>query len=284
MRSFSSLLVLETLLDSVASSDPILNSVVNQVFQPHVRIVERSCSTRLGEPVDVNFEAEGKVELATGQRLSRSRIEALLGRGVYRVATRTLSTCVSGGGVCAACYAASRPLEEVRDVNDIVVVHPLFDKGSEVFGPLAPREVVSLGLDPDSYTSLLVFVNGEPLDPSEFSVSGSSLTVIRTLPINSYIVVRYQSVTRVPYMFWLANTYSGSLLGVKALPAPLLSVRSLLLTELVANSPLETLLDETRALSSIPEGMLEFASHTQDKLERALFLISLRAIYDNVQV
>lgn len=290
MRSFSSLLVFETAFDNMVSDDPVLNNMQQQVFEPEYDIVEYACDTNLGEVIDVNFEAEGRVELATGDRLNHYRIRELLEQGVYLVRTRTLSTCISNGGVCAACYSASRPKENVPQVGDRVTVLPLFDKGSEVIGPIDVGSTYDLSLGPSSYDSVLVFVDGGIAAEDSYTISDKKLTVVYNPsppsegggPRHPYLVIRYQSLTRVPYMLWLANTYSGSLLGIKPLPGPLLSVRSLLLSESLKDSPIDTLLADTKLIQAIPANMLEYAAGTQDVLERSLFLIALRAIYDSV--
>lgn len=290
MRAFSSLLVFETAFDNMVSDDPILNNMQQQVFEPVFNIIEDACDTNLGETIDVNFEAEGRVELATGSSLSRSRITELLEQGIYTVRTRTLSTCISQGGVCAACYHASRPAEEYPSLGYPVTILPIFDKGTDVIGPVINGNSYELTLPVGSYTDLVVFLNGRVLDPQNYEVSGRRFTLLDGVyggggeggRYEPYLTVRYQSLTRVPYMLWLANTYSGSLLGIKPLPGPLLSVRSLLLSESLKDSPVDTLLADTKLIQAIPANMVEYATGTQDVLERSLFLIALRAIYDSV--
>lgn len=283
MRSYSSLLIFETALDSIHTSDAGLNSLVRHVFYPQFRVVEHDCNTHLGETVDVNFEAEGRIELATGLPISRDRIVYLLSQGIYTVQTRTLSTCISEGGICAKCYAASRPLEDVPEVDDIVTVRPLYDRSTEVLYTSGTTDLLTLGTDSDSYEHLLLYVNGQLQDTSTYSVEGTSLRLTSPVPSGTNLVVRYITETRVPFMLCLAETYAGSLLGLKPLPRPLLPVRGLLLNHQIPEGLVTMLIEDAKKSGVIPPSMLEYLGNIEDKLERALFLMTLRSIYSNVQ-
>lgn len=282
MRSYSSLLVFETVFDSVSSSDLALASLVRYVFQPSFTVLEEDCHTRLGETIDVNFEAEGKIELATDTPLSRDRITTLLSQGVYKVQVRSLSTCITPYGVCASCCKASRPLLPRPAVEDVVQIEPLYERDTEVLYTSGPTTTFTLSVDSESYTTLLIYKNGVLQDPSTYTVNGYSLQMSTTVPKDSYLVVRYVTNTRVPFLLWLANTYCGSLLGVKSLPGPMLPVRSLLLTDYVPESIVNDLVEDTKNMSAIPPNMLEYLDSIEDRLEKALFLIALRTIYGNV--
>lgn len=282
MRSYSSLLVFETLFDSVQPGNTDFDSLARQIFHPQLRVVEHDCGTRLGETVDVNFEAEGRIELATGLPISRDRIVELLSQGVYTVQTRTLSTCISEEGVCAECYAASRPLEPVPAIDSVVTIDPMHDRGTEVLYASGASGTFTLGTDADSYDHLLLFVNGQIQDPASYSVDGTTLRLVQSVPAGTNMVARFITETRAPFMLWLAGTYSGSLLGVKALPGPMLPIRSLLLRQLIPDGLVDLLIESTKKMSSVPPSMVEYVDRTEDRLERALFLIALRVIYSNV--
>lgn len=284
MRSYSALLVLENVFDSIDTSDLILSDLCQRIFHPKVEIVEDYCHTLLGEEIDVNYEIEGYIELSTGESLTRTRIEELLSFGIYKVRIRSISTCISEGGVCAKCYHSSRPDEPYPEIGSIVTVDPIFVKSTEVL-ILDSRLTLSLSLDSDSYDSLLVYCNQGLQPSSSYTVDGTSLVFNDTslLP-GTPVVVRYQSITTVPYMLWLADTYSGSLLGVKSLPGPLLPVSPLRLVETLPEYLLEPLLSALSSDSSMaPGNLVEYAHTIQDSLEKSLFCIALRTIYDAVQ-
>lgn len=283
MRSYSSLLVFESVFDSMDQIDRDLVSLANQVFSPTVRIVENDCGTLLGELIDVNFEAEGRVELATDLPISRTRIIDLLSNGVYQVFVRTLATCISEGGVCAKCYAASRPDAPPKSVGDRVEVTPVFERSTEVLYTSAPTSALPLSVPSDSYESILLFSNGVLLPSSSYNVTGDTLQLVSPVPSDTYLVARYLTTTRAPYLLYLAETYSGSLLGVKALPRPLLSIRPKLLVDNISEGLLEDVVQATKKFKAIPPNMLEYLSNTHDTLEKTLFVIALRTIYASTQ-
>lgn len=281
MRTYSALLVFETVFDSVSSEDQYLQELCQRIFTPRVEVVEHYCNTLLGEEVDVNYEIEGYVELATGETITRTRIEQLLSAGIYKVRIRTLSSCASEGGVCALCYHSSRPDEPEPEVGSIVDILPIFTKSTEILLTDSSSSV-ALSLDDDSYDSVLVYYSESLLDPSEYSISGSRMILNPDIvPPNSQVLVRYRSETRVPFMLWLAETYCGSLLGVKPLPRPLLPLPSLHLTDMVPSHLVDLLIEEmTSERSNVPENLVEYASTVQDLLEKSLFCIAIRTIYD----
>lgn len=281
MRTYSALLVFETVFDSVSSSDVYLQELCQRIFTPRVEVVEHYCSTLLGEEIDVNYEIEGYIELSTGESITRTRIEQLLSKGIYKVRIRTLSSCSSEGGVCALCYHSSRPDEPEPEVGSIVDILPIFTKSTEILLTDSSSSV-TLSLSEDSYDSLLVYYKESLLDPSMYSVSGSRMTIdTDILSPDSQVLVRYRSETRVPFMLWLAETYCGSLLGVKPLPRPLLPLPSLQLVELVPSHLVDILLKEMESeRSNVPENLVEYAGTVTDLLEKALFCIAIRTIYD----
>ena len=281
MRSYSGLLIFENVFDSVTSTDTILSELCTRIFYPSVPIVEDYCNTLLGEEVDVNYEIEGYVELSTGEPLTKSRIEELLYSGTYKVRIRTLSTCVSEGGVCAKCYNSSRQDEPYPEVGSIKTIDPLFVKSTEVILVVSQNEI-TLSLDSGSYDKVLVYCNGQLLYGEDFYIEGQTLR-FNNLEVSpgDYAVVRYISDTKVPYMLWLAGTYSGSLIGVKSLPGPLLPIRSLLLTSLIPEHYVDDLVGHLESDSSrSPGNIVEYLSSIPDLLERALLAIALSVVYD----
>lgn len=281
MRSYSSLLVFENVFDSTSTTDSVIADLCQRLFYPQVEIVEDYCHTLLGEEKEVNYELEGYIELSTGEQITRARIEELLSQGTYVVRVRSLSTCSSEGGVCAKCYHSSRPDEAYPDVGSFVTVAPLFVKSSEVLVTDASNSV-ALTLDQDSYDSVLVYGANTLQPSSSYQISGTTLT-FTSGPVtpNTAVVVRYRSDTKAPFMLWLADTYSGSLLGVKALPGPLLPLPSLQLRSLIPEHQVDALVEALSSSSSrAPENLVEYARGTPDLLEKALFCIALRTIYD----
>lgn len=283
MRSYSALLVFENVFDSVNPLDEALAELCDHVFYPKVTIVEDYCSTLLGEELDVNYEVEGYIELSTGERITRARIEQLLSQGQYKIRVRSLSTCTSEGGVCAKCYHSSRQDEPYPAVGEIRTVAPLFVKSTEVT-VVGQNGVITLTLSEDTFDKVIVYCNDNRYSTGDYKLSGNTLELLdSSIAAGSVAVVRYISETKVPFMLWLAGTYSGSLLGVRQLPGPLLPIRSLLLTSQIPEHTLDSLVELLDSgNSAVPGNMIEYARTVPDLLEKSLFSIALRVIYDVV--
>ena len=88
--------------------------------------------------------------------------------------------------------------------------------------------------------------------------------------------------TRGPFLSWLADTYAGSMLGMKALPSPKLPLRKRLLSGLVPNSMVELLGSQLSNLRGVPAEAISYLDNIKDPLEKALFVIALFSIYLNV--
>lgn len=108
-RNYVNTLLLESAMDSINTSDPLLWSVADTAMAPVVKITEEDCGTLLGESTLADYDAEGLTELATGVPLTRSRINSLRSLGQSFVDVRSLRSCIAQDGVCRVCYAASRP-------------------------------------------------------------------------------------------------------------------------------------------------------------------------------
>lgn len=281
-RSYSSLIVLETLFDSIPNTNIDLNTFVNTIFTPHVSVTETNCGTAVGEMTDVNYELEGKVELSTGLVVSKARIEQLLGQGIYQVPVRTLSTCVAKNGVCQACYHSSRQYDPVPTLNGSVQVFPEYTVWTDATDVLVGTTQIPLSQPLDMYDRLYVYYEGTLLDPSTYTATDTLLTFSSSLPRDGQVVTRYTTITRAPFMAWLADTYAGGLLGLKSLPYPKLPVRKSLLAGLVPESMVELLGNQAAGLKGVPAECIEYLDNIRDPLEKALFIISLFAVYLNV--
>ena len=282
IRSYSNLIVLETIFDSIPPGNFDLDALVTSVFSPSVEIVEADCGTGLGTKVDVNYELEGRVELATGNVLSYNRILVLLSTGNYYTFIRELSSCISQGGVCQKCYHSSRQKDVIPNVGDYVVIQPEYVVGADAILSSAGKKTFTLSQSPELYDRAYVYYEGVLLPESSYTISGTTLTLSSALPRDGQLAVRYTTYIRAPFLFWLATTYSGSLLGIKELPYPALPIRKRLLTSLILTSVLESLVNKATSLKGIPDETLSYMEKIHDPLEKALFVIAIYAVYLNV--
>jgi hypothetical protein len=283
IRSYAGLLILEDIYDYVPTNNQDVVNLANMVFSPNLKVVSEDCGTTLGLFVTVNYTAEGLIELATGLPLSRDRINQLLYDGVYSVATRSTSTCIAANGICATCYAASYPRATKPSVNDRVVVYPEYAVTTDALSGIQGQTVFTLTLNPDQYAYNYVYYNGQLyVEGVDYTISGTSLTLTTPLADDTGITVRYTSYNRAAFLIYLAEQYSGSMLGMLPLPRELLPVRSLLLTSLLNNAILNVVLDLTTSNPSIPSELSSYGASIQDPLEQTLYLLVLQSLFANV--
>lgn len=282
MRSYSGLLVFEDIFDYIPNSNSDVVSLADMVFTPNVPVVLSDCATTLGSYQTVNYELEGRVELSTGLIISKSRIDQLLFNGIYETAVRNLSTCIAPEGVCQACYAATFQNNKVPNIGDRVMIQPEYLITTDVIKAVAGEFTWSLTLDPTLYTWAYIYVQGVQVMPSQYTISGTVLTFNTPLSADSNVVVHYTALNRSPYLVYLAETYSGSMLGMLPLPAPQLPLRSLLINSLIPENKLESIVQYTQEISAIPADYKTYLDSINDTLEKALYTLAINSIYANV--
>lgn len=282
MRSYSGLLVFEDIFEFVPEDNPDVVNFARGIFQPNILVTEQDCGTTLGKIQEVNYELEGEVELATGLVISKARLEQLLFQGTYKVATRTLDTCISQDGVCQACYHASRQRLPIPNVGTRVTIEPEYEIDTLVIPGDPSQTVYTLTFDPEEYQFLYVYVQGVLLPETAYSVSGRNLTLTTPITEVQNLVVKFTAYNRSPFLVWLASTFSGSLLGMSPLPAPRLPIRPQLLTSLIQENRLELLINYTDDLDKIPPNFRQYMRQIRDPLERSLYMLALNSIFADV--
>jgi hypothetical protein len=284
MRSYSGLLVFENIYDYIPTANPDIVNFSLGIFEPSVLISTYNCGTTLGSIQTVNYELEGKVELATGLVISKSRIDQLLFNGIYTLATRTLDTCVAPGGVCQLCYAASRQALAVPAVQSRATIEPEYEITTDVLAGSPNQATYTLTLNSDQYDYVYVYIEGVLQSTSTYVISGTTITFntgyVPTVTEN--IAVRYTALNRSPFLVYLAQTYSGSILGMQPLPSPMLPIRSLFLNSQISTNRLAILCEYTEGLSQIPTNYLQYMNTIQFPLEKALYMLALNSIFATV--
>lgn len=283
IRSYSNLIVLETVLDSIPTSNADVNQLAHTVFNPRVEVTSSDCGTTLGRIVEVNYELAGKVELATGNVISLDRIKELLSQGIYEVATRSLDTCISEDGICQSCYHASRQYLPIPEVGDTVEVLPEYIKAVDYFTTEPGSQTFEISQSPDLYDFAYVYYQGFLVSPVAYSITGTTLTFSQPVTHYDQVTVRFAVNTKSPFLSWLADTYSGSLLGLKALPYPPLPIRRKLLASIVPSSVVELLAEKTSELKGVPNDVISSYPLIKDPLEKALLILTIYGVYLNIQ-
>jgi len=282
MRSYSGLLVFESVFDTIDPANQVLVNLADQMFSPLVPVKEANCFTNLGQTYDLTYESEGYVELATGLMLSNARINYLLGQGIYKIQVRSLSTCITEGGVCQKCYSATNPHLTLPVIGSTVKIPAKFVAGSEVVGLTVATNLAPLSVSPDVYDYALVFSSGALLPQSAYSISNGMIT-LTTPPVSTTTLnVRYVVYSRTPFMYCLAKTYAGSMMGMKPLPSPMLPLKPRLLADLVPDPALTDVVNLVKSNSNIPEDSVRYLDNIPDRLEKALYALALGSVYSGV--
>jgi len=280
MRTYSGFLLFENLLDSVPQINSSLYGFGKMVLSPRVTIVDDDCGTTVGTIVDLNYDREGELELATEATLTKSRIDSILSGGTYQIAVRTAHSCVSTDGVCQKCYAGTYIDAPIPPVGTVVEMSPSYNFQTDVLRGTGSLLYFSLSQAPDTYEKALVIQNGI-IQTTGYTISGSGITLTSPLALNSNIVVKYYKTSTQPYMGYMADTYSGSLLGIKYLPTDSLVLRSGLFQKLIAEPQLVSMEKELKAFPLIPDSLLTYSTRIKNRLERALYILCLYSLFSN---
>jgi hypothetical protein len=283
MRTFAGTLLLEDIFTYVPTTEQDIFNFATSVFTPNVLVVEDNCHTTLGKFETVNYDAEGLTELATETVISRDRVTALLSAGVYSIATRRTSTCISSGGVCRRCYKATYPNRAVPAISARVNITPKNLVNAEVLNIISTSRTYFLQTDFNTYTSYDVFCNGVFLVKEvDYRILENTLTMITTVADDKNIVVRFMKTDNSVYLGWLASSYSGSLLGMKSIPNKLLPMRPLFLSSLLLENRLQLISERIKSFKQIPTEYTNYIDSIKDPLEKALFMLAIFSIYYNV--
>lgn len=282
MRFYSGFLLLEDVLDNLPTTMQEINSFADSIFNPYLLVGSTDCQTQLGTIETVDFPLEGKIELSTGLSISQARVIALLSAGTYKVSVRDIRSCTQPGGVCRACYAASYPELSVPNLNTRIRVNCYYILNTDVFIGNGTSSSFSLSLTPMDYDTTLVYYNG--ILQTGYTITDTTLTLPFTPTINNIVVVHFKLNSVKPYFGYLARTYTGGLLGVKALPTEALIVKPSLVYSLISDGQLARVRDLLSSFKAIEATYYAFIDTIPDNLEKALYMIMLYGIYGNVTV
>lgn len=284
MRTYSNFLLFEDVLSSLPTDSSLLYQAANIIVNPTVKVVEEDCGTLLGTVLATNFDLEGEVELATGDRLSRTRINQLLGQGQYKTAVRKLHSCRSEGGVCRQCYNATFIKNTAPSVGNQVSIPSFLNYKTDMLAGNGYSNSYELTQDSTEYDDVMLFKEGVLVPSSEYSISGTIITFNDIQQILDIYVVKFFRYTSEPFLGYMARSYSGSVLGIQPLPTLDTVLREGLYPEYISEGYLDAMARELTVYKAIPDSFLDYMETISDKLEKALFILYIYAIFSNVEV
>jgi hypothetical protein len=282
MRNYTNTLLFESALDSITTSNNILYNTAYAFFNPKVKIVEDDCETLLGTSIPLNPKARGYIELETGSPLNTSRVNTLSTAGNTSVRVRSSYSCISAGGICRECLLGSRPRLSGFSVGDYVELPPelLVDyvEGTVVSGDTS----CAIPYTSAQYDTVYVYNNGVLLSESSYYISGNSFVSYTAVLSDTTFAFKFFVKSNVAHYYWLAKTYSGSLLGIKDLVELPLPLKPSLLSTFVNETDIEAL---RRQLIGNPdvsqEDFVEYIPSIKDSLEKGIFVLILGSIFLN---
>jgi hypothetical protein len=281
MRDYSSLFLLEDLLDYIPTTDPLLQRFVESVVQPSVQVITSDCLTTIGKLTKINFNIEGYIEIATDDPLNTARLNTLISAGKTTVAVRDLYNCIAPGGICQRCYEGTYPDKTIPVVGGFASLPPEYNFDTDLFLGNGDKFEFHLSLEEGAYLKAIVFNEGVRLTTG-YTIDGSTLTLDTPLDNGDILNVRFYKLTTQPFMAWLAGTYTGSMLGLKPLVIDNIHIRPSLASSLYTQEDLNLVKKKLEPYKAIPSNYLSYADSVTDEFEQALFLSTAYCLYANV--
>lgn len=285
MRTYSGFLLFEDVLDFLDPTNTTIYNFALNVIKPIVTVTTSDCGTKIGRNIDVNFEIEGLIELATGLTISESRIVSILSSGIYKVAIRDLHACVAINGICQSCFKGTYIDQPVPNIGNNIRLEPDYNYQTDVLVGNGVGTTFTLSESPANYTKIIVIINGT-IQLSGYTIVGTTITFTSPLTFDTHAVIRFHKNTTQPFIGYLAQTYAGALMGLKALPTPLLHIRPSLLQSSFTNTEFMVVQQELKRVydNIIDPSYFDYLDKITDPLEKAIYISVLHGLYANVSI
>lgn len=262
MKSYANFLLLENLLYNISSTVPSIKALAESIFNPRIAVVEEDCEPNIATRMSINavLTTPWATPIGTtrymyeylldvyGDFLDPVELSALLAAGEEtEVMVRHSGSCNSTGGICRVCLYANM----IASTANVV--------------------------DPSTGTVLTRYYD----DPPEFE------TEVQVPAVGQYgylagslgKVKPFFQPSQRAYFAWVANTYTGSLLGVNAYDNFPLPVKNSTARDLINDNLLSSAAGELSRISNVPSNYIDYVDKLEDKLEKAMSIIVLYCVY-----
>lgn len=293
MRSLSSFLLFENVLDNLDQTNPFITQLSTQLFTPNVTIVQENCGTMLGKKINIDLTVNGLVRMDWNgtlnvdrtipetYRISKTDIQTWLGKSIYSTYVRDIHYCTSMGGVCAACYAASLNTA-APEVGSIIQIPNQYVTQVDSYLTTTSSSY-SHSIDAETYDKITVYLDNHPLDISEYSSDGSTLTLNTAPAYGQFLTINYIAVSNKPFLNYVSNTFSGDLLGIEPISYQDLFLPLSVIDRAIRGNNIEQLHDQMQALGNVDQIYLDYCSNVTNRIERAILTLILFTLYNDVQ-
>lgn len=256
MKSYANFLLLENLFYNVPSTLPRIKALASSIFSPRVTIVEEDCGQSVGTRKGVSsmvatqaapYQPAYKYLIKLdGGTFTAEELTADLAEGVNTVFISHSGHCNSTGGICQRCYYASL-LQSTADWLD-------FD------------------------TEVLVQAD-YATPPAQVDVHMPDVGTKVVLPARlGHVKPMFQPSERA-YFAYLAASYSGSILGIRAFDDFPMPIKPSLARKLINPNLLDRCVADLASLKDVPGNYLRYLDEVEDILEKALCVVILYCVY-----
>lgn len=267
MKSFANFILMENLLYNVPNTTLSIKTLADTLFNPKVRIVERSCNTKLGTSFDPIFLSEEQIPDRNGNRITpfnfampviplgstdvpqvftQTEINQAVATKVRKVYVYHPSSCVSKGGICSVCAYSSYLFSTAKVLKGypVTTTYEYFDTPSATFEDIAPK-IGSIFQIQASYGRSKEF-----LSPSQKALFA-----------------------------YIAQTYSGSLLGIRNFNSPILPISTQLYRQILNQNIVAKALSDLTRMKGVPSDILEYINRLEDVFEQSLMIVVTYVMY-----
>ncbi len=293
-RSLTNFLLFEDLFDNLSTTNQTLNTLATQIFRPNVKVIQENCNTKLGRRIDVSPNINGLVKISfngtlngdrtipDSDRISKEEIDEWLASSIYTTYVRDLHNCTSLGGICASCYAATFNAPAPA-VGSFVQVQNQYTLHSDYH--LTSDLVDTYGITTDSslYDFLIVYLDNKVLTGDDYVFNGGSLTLSEYPELGQYLSINAVIASNKPFMSYLSNTFSGDLLGIQSIPTQPTTLPLGVIDRGISEGQILQLTNQLEKLPTVDQIHLDYCSNLHNKVEKALLLISLFSLHNDIQ-
>lgn len=266
MKSYANFILMENLLYNVPREAIAIATLSDVLLNPRVRLVDENCGTYLGTQFDSTFLNSGQPADRNGKQLipylyalkasgplpvgevpptyTQEELSQAIASGERFKRVLHPFSCISKGGICRVCAYSSYRFSTAK------VVDTGTNTTYEYFEEPAPLDLV---IPPVGSTTQLQEGFGRVksfLSPSQKSLFS-----------------------------WLANTYSGSLLGIRNFGNFPLPVNTELYSFLINKNLLAQAQAQLSAISAVPRDVITYIDSIESVLEKALMVVVAYTMY-----
>ncbi len=260
MKSYANFLLLENLLYNISGASASIKTLSESIFNPRVKVVEEDCSPGIGTQMPLSVLSKATwlapnnqqtniypflLDLS-GAQLTSEVISTAISEGKRDIMVRHTGSCNSSGGICKVCLYASVLQSTANFVDSSQVVQK-------------------------TYYDMAI----PPMEELLLPEVGNSVTLWAGIGKSK---VFFQPSERA-YFSWVANTYSGSMLGINAYDTFPTPIKHSLARASINKNLLASALGELTRIKDMPSNYIDYLDGLEDDLEKAMTIILLYTVY-----